>query len=178
MIKDAYPDDFPEQKAACKERAGWQCEVYTPNADGVMVRCTMAQYQIRENAQGHPYVVYLHAVHINRDIENEAPELVCMCAGHHMQFDRQAELKEWVSQRRRGYRLTTTDTLIAEAKTAGIVIEEHSDGYHWQATGTELRGKTTTAARAVSDALYQLRTALERTQREQSDAQQSRRLEV
>ncbi len=112
MIRDAYPDRkrWNELKAACKERAGWRCEYVHPNGK----RCSMREDEIRKSQRrrGRPYVVHLHAAHLdNKDPSNPEPELVCLCPRHHMQMDRQVERRERLSQRRRGYQITTTDAL-------------------------------------------------------------------
>ncbi len=89
-----------------------------------------------------------------------------------MKLDRNKELRERLSQRRRGYQLTTTDSLLREINTTGITVTEHSDGYHWRIDGTDLAGQRTTAVAAIGTAIHQLRCALELTQRELQLAQQ------
>lgn len=164
MMKGAYPDKrrWNELKTACKERAGWQCEYVYPNKQ----RCGMREDEIRKSKRrrGRPYVVHLHAAHLdNRDPGNLEPNLLCLCARHHMQMDRRAELREKLSTRRRGYQITTTDTLLEEVNTAGVTITEGPDGYVWRIDGTDLEGKKATAVGAVGTAVHQMRCLLEMT---------------
>lgn len=156
MNKNAYPDKrrWNELKTACKERAGWQCEYVYPNGK----RCSMREDEIRKSQRrrGRPYIVHLHAAHLdNKDPSNPEPELVCLCPRHHMQMDRQVERRERLSQRRRGYQITT----------AGITVTEESDGYHWCIDGTDTAGKQTTAVAAVGVAVHQMRCLLNMTRR-------------
>jgi hypothetical protein len=83
-----------------------------------------------------------------------------------MQMDRQAERHERLSQRRRGYQITTTDALLDEVNTAGVTITECSDGYTWKIDGTDLQGKKTTAVGAVGIAIHQMRCQLDMTRQE------------
>ncbi len=166
MIDGAYPDKkrWDELKTACKERAGWQCEYVYPNGK----RCGMREDEIRKSKRrpGRPYVVHLHAAHLgNRNPGDPEAALMCLCPKHHMQMDRRAELREKLSTRRRGYQITTTDTLLEEVNTAGITIEEHPDGYAWRIDGTDLAGKKTTAVGAVGVAIHQMRCLLDMTRR-------------
>ena len=172
MNKNVYPDKrrWDELKTACKERAGWQCEYVYPNGK----RCSMREDEIRKSQRrrGRPYVVHLHAAHLdNKDPSNPEPELVCLCPRHHMQMDRQVERRERLSQRRRGYQITTTDALLEEVNTAGMTITECSDGYTWKIDGTDLQGKKTTAVGAVGIAIHQVRCLLEMTRRELESTQ-------
>jgi len=164
MMKGAYPDKrrWNELKTACKERAGWQCEYVYPNKQ----RCGMREDEIRKSKRrrGRPYVVHLHAAHLdNRDPGNLEPNLLCLCARHHMQMDRRAELRDKLSTRRRGYQITTTDTSLEEVNTAGVTITEDPDGYVWRIDGTDLEGKKATAVGAVGTAVHQMRCLLEMT---------------
>lgn len=176
MIRDAYPDKrrWNELKTACKERAGWQCEYVYPNGK----RCGMREDEIRKSKRrrGRPYVVHLHAAHLdNKDPSNPEPELVCLCPRHHMQMDRQVERCERLSQRRRGYQITTTDALLEEVNTAGITVTEESDGYHWCIDGTDAAGKKTTAVAVVGVAIHQLRGLWLQARRELERLEQERR---
>jgi hypothetical protein len=87
-------------------------------------------------------------------------------------MDRALEAQDRVSQRRRGYRITTTDSLLVEIRDAGILITEASDGYHWSLPHLGLGGHTTTAARAAGCALYQLRIDLEKYKHPSKAAEQ------
>ena len=173
MNKKAYPDKqrWNELKTACKERAGWQCEYVYPNGK----RCGMHEDEIRKSRrrQGKPYVVHLHAAHLgNTDPGDPNPKLICLCPKHHMQMDRQIELRERLSTRRRGYQITTTDLLLEEINTAGITVEECSDGYRWHIDGTDIAGKQTTAVTAVGVAVHQMRCLLDMTRRALDAARQ------
>jgi hypothetical protein len=115
---------------------------------------------------GRKYFVYLHAAHsANARPDDPNPELICLCPAHHLKMNRALETQDWVSQRRRGYRITTTDSLLVEIRDAGIEITEESDGYHWSLVYLGLGGHATTAARAAGCALYQLRLDLEKQKR-------------
>jgi hypothetical protein len=171
--KKAYPDKWRwnELKTACKERAGLQCEYVYPNGK----RCGMREDEIRKSKrrQGKPYVVYLHAAHLgNTNPGDPNPELMCLCPRHHMQMDRQIELREKLSTRRRGYQITTTDALLEEVNTTGITVEECPDGYTWRIDGTGLAGKKTTAVAAVGVAIHQMCCLLDMTRRELDAAKQ------
>ena len=170
MLKEAYPPEtWDELKQGCKEGAGWQCEYRYPNGK----RCRMKENQIRTSKSGRRYIVYLHASHVeNADPSNLTPSLVCLCAKHHMQMDRQAELCERLSSRRRGYQLTTTDNLLREVNSTGVTIVEVVDGYEWRIGGTDLTGKRTTAVAAVGSAIHQMRCLLETMQFPYKQAQE------
>jgi len=103
---------------------------------------------------------------------NLTPSLVCLCAKHHMQMDRQAELCERLSSRRRGYQLTTTENLLREVNSTGVTIVEVVDGYEWRIGGTDLTGKRTTAVAAVGSAIHQMRCLLETMQFPYKQAQE------
>jgi hypothetical protein len=158
----AYPDKrrWRELREACLERAGKRCEFVYPNGK----RCARHDEEERiSKSSGKRYIVYLHAAHLhNSGPEDQEPELICLCPSHHLKRDRQLEALERISQRRRGYRITTTDTLLEEARSAGVEITEHSDGYHWSVEHLGLGGRSTTAAGAIGCALYQLRLAAAR----------------
>ncbi len=84
-MKGVYPDKrrWNELKTACKERAGWQCEYVYPNKK----RCSMREDEIRksERRRGRAYFVHLHAAHLgNKDPGNPEPNVICLCARHHM----------------------------------------------------------------------------------------------
>jgi hypothetical protein len=74
-----------------------------------------------------------------------------------MRYDRQEELTERPSARRRGYNLTTTDTLLNALHVAGLTLTETTSGYSWAVD--DLHGKATNAINAVSDAIYHVRQA-------------------
>ena len=163
MRKHLYPDNWDELRAACLERAGKQCEWIDPKSGR---RCQTRDEQIKKSKRGRRYVVSLYASHVNDDIGNPDPELICLCPRHHMMFDRNKELREKVTTRRRGYQITTTDTLLREINTSGITVTEEVDGYAWSIDETEIKGKKTTAVAAVGTAIHQMRCALQFAQRE------------
>lgn len=162
MNKAAYPEarKWRELREACLERAGHQCEFVYPNGK----RCARYNGELRKSKHsGQKYIVYLHAAHVHNANPNDSnPELLCLCPAHHLKRDRQLESQEWSSCRRRGYRITTTDSLLAEIHAAGIEVEEQSSGYYWRIEHLGLGGRATTAARAAGCALYQLRLSLEK----------------
>ena len=147
--KAAYPDAriWRELREACLERANKQCEFVYPNGK----RCARTDGELRKSRHsGRKYIVYLHAAHVENACPDDTnPELICLCPAHHLKMDRALESQDRVSQRRRGYRITTTDSLLMEIRDAGIEIEEQSDGYHWSITHLGLGGRATTAARAA-----------------------------
>lgn len=162
MNKAVYPEAriWRELRQACLERANNRCEFIHANGK----RCARTDGELRtSHHSGRKYIVYLHAAHVgNVDPNNHNPELICLCPAHHIKMDRHLEAQDWVSERRRGYRITTTDSLLAEIQAAGIEIEEKSGGYYWSLPFLGLGGHATTAARAAGCALYQLRLSLEK----------------
>ncbi len=162
MVKKAYPTgQWDELKLACKERAGWQCEHVSARGK----RCRMKEGMLRMGKRGRRYIVYLHAAHIgNTDPSNLNPELLCLCARHHLMMDRRTELEQRTSSRRRGYQITSTDNLLSEVNSAGITVKETVDGYTWQVNGTGLAGRRTTAVAAVGSAIHQMRCLLDSLQ--------------
>lgn len=163
--KAAYPEAriWRELREACLERANKQCEFVHPNGK----RCARTDGELRKSRHsGRKYIVYLHAAHSANSCPDDLnPELVCLCPAHHLKMDRALEAQDRVSQRRRGYRITTTDSLLVEIRDAGIEITEESNGYHWSLPHLGLGGHATTAARAAGCALYQLRLSLEKQKR-------------
>ena len=150
----AFQRKLREAKLACKEAAGWQCEWIYPNK----VRCGARQNQLRrKKGRGSEpdgwQIMKLHACHLDQDPLNPNPRLICLCPKHHMQFDRCTELAEEIRQYRRGYRLTSTDSLMEAMQHTGISIWEEADGYHWQIDGIPQCGRRTTAVRAVGAAI-------------------------
>ena len=164
MRRELYPSNSSEIRAACIERAGKQCEYINPKTGK---RCAIRDEDVKRSKRtGRKYVVSLYACHLNDDPGNPQPELICLCPAHHMSMDRNKELKDRLSQRRRGYQLTTTDSLLQEVNTSGITIVEKSDGYHWHIDGTEIAGHKTTAIAAVGSAIHHLRCLFAMTQRD------------
>ena len=158
MRRQLYPDNWDELRLACLERAGKQCEYINP-ATGK--RCQTKDEQIkRGKSSGRKYVVALYACHVNDDPSNPEPELICLCPAHHMMHDRNKELREKLSQRRRGYQLTTTDALIQAVSHYGIHINETSAGYCWTLATTGTSGEKTTALDALCAAIREMQEAL------------------
>lgn len=81
--RQLYPPNWPELAQACKERAGWQCE-----------ECGAQQYELKTSRRGTPYLIYLHAAHINHDPHNPAPALRCLCISCHARLDYQHKQRE------------------------------------------------------------------------------------
>lgn len=72
-----YPDNWEELARACKEAAGWKCE-----------QCQMPHLSLATSTRtGNPYIVYLHAAHVNQDPRNPEPVLKCLCPGCHSRHD-------------------------------------------------------------------------------------------
>ncbi len=163
--KAAYPESrvWRELREACLERANKQCEFIHPNGK----RCARTDGELRTSRHSdRKYIVYLHAAHSANSCPADLnPELICLCPAHHLKMDRALEAQDRVSQRRRGYRITTTDSLLVEIRAAGVEIIEESDGYHWSIVHLGLGGHATTTARAAGCALYQLRIDLEKHKR-------------
>ncbi len=146
MNKGLYSSRFlREQRQACKEQANQTCEV-----------CGATEGEMRVSRRtGKRYILYLHAAHTAGDPQDTSPDLICLCPSCHMRRDRQEESQERKSCRRRGYQLTTTDTLVQALCIAGLELIEQADGYEWHVDS--LSGKSTSAVHAVADAIYHLR---------------------
>ena len=158
MRKELYNERFKEEKLACKERAGWQCEAILPwTNERCPTRDGDEKYSRRRKRK---WIVYVHAAHVNGDPDNPTPELVCLCPSCHMRMDRQKENAERPTQRRRGYELTSTDRLVEAAGSAGLTLSAGSEGYHWQVEGTVLEGSANTAVSAVGHAIARMRSEL------------------
>lgn len=71
-----YPASWESMARACKEAANWQCQ-----------ECGAVQYELRTSRRGTPYLVYLHAAHVNHDKSNPDPELKCLCISCHGRLD-------------------------------------------------------------------------------------------
>ena len=158
MHKELYDERFEEEKLACKERAGWQCEAILPWTGE---RCpTKEGDELWSRRSKRKWIVYLHAAHLNNDPQNPHAELICLCPSCHMRMDRAKEKLERTSQRRRGYELTSTDRLTEAVSHAGLTLTAVSEGYHWKVEGTEFEGSSTTAVNAVGRAISTLRQAV------------------
>lgn len=163
-----------ECKIACKEAAGWRCEYIYPNG----TRCSACDGKLKrkKGKNGRPdgwTIERMHGCHVDQDPLNPHPQLICLCARHHFEFDRSAELKEQTRQYRHGYQLTSTDALLEHLTQTGITICEASDGYHWSIDNSELAGHRTTAIHAVGAAIYQLRQLQTQTMADLQAAQET-----
>ena len=81
--REQYPANWQELAAACKARAGWECE-----------HCGARQYQLMTSRKGTPYIIYLHAAHVHHDRENPNPELLCLCISCHARYDYRHKQRE------------------------------------------------------------------------------------
>jgi len=75
---DRYPRNWQELACACKQCAGWECEVcHVPQGTERISKRTGAVYQ-----------VYLHAAHTRlNDTSNQHPTLKALCPTCHGQLD-------------------------------------------------------------------------------------------
>lgn len=72
-----YPKDWPKLANACREQANFQCQhCHIPQGSEKVSRRT-----------GQLYKVQLHAAHANHDIDNPAPQLLCLCPSCHGKYD-------------------------------------------------------------------------------------------
>jgi hypothetical protein len=111
MQQDLYPLDWKARAAACLARAGYCCE-----------HCSIPHGVLRVGKRSKsPYVVYVHAAHINHDPENPQAELQALCPACHMKHDRRTERKE-TFPRRQGYQVVSTSRLLLEMHGAGLRI--------------------------------------------------------
>lgn len=146
MNKHLYPRNWREIREAVKERSGHSCE-----------ECGIAEGTLMTSrSTGKHYILYLHAAHLgDNPRDGRQRNLRCLCPSCHMKLDRRQETGTRKSSHRRGYRLTTTDRLIAVMNVAGLVITETERGYDWSVD--DLSGHATSAINAVADAIYYLR---------------------
>ncbi len=125
MQDDIYPADWKLRAAACLSRAGYRCEdCGTPH--GVL--------RIGKKSKS-PYIVYLHAAHVNHDPENPQAELRALCPSCHLKHDRRTEHPCKGTQRRarrQGYQFISATRLVLEVRSAGLHITQQGDRYLWQ----------------------------------------------
>ena len=141
MQDDIYPADWKLRAAACLSRAGYRCEA-----------CGMAYGLLRIGKRSRqPYVVYLHAAHVNHDPENPQAELRALCPSCHMKHDRRTE-RTHVAARKQGYQVISASRLMIEARGAGLYISQQGDRYRWQVG--DLTGIATDVLDAVGLALH------------------------
>ena len=89
--RKAYPRNWPRLARACKEAARWHCQ-----------KCGVKHGWLRYSIwTGRYWPVYLQAAHINHDQENEAPELVAVCARCHWRYYRKPGASKWLYYERR-----------------------------------------------------------------------------
>ncbi len=82
---DRYPHNWQALTLACKERAGWQCEVC-----GIMQRAERVSKRT-----GAIYAVFLHAAHTKlHDTSNPQPTLQALCPTCHGRLDWQLRKSE------------------------------------------------------------------------------------
>lgn len=152
MEKKLYHKRWREIRESIKERADHRCEECGLEEGTIMI----------SRHTGRRYILYLHAAHTGKNPKDiRKSQLRALCPSCHMKQDRAQESQERrsegkpLSQRRRGYQLTTTDKLIKAMRVAGLDIIETELGYDWQVDGLE--GHATSAVNAVADAIYHLR---------------------
>ena len=139
--QDLYPLDWKARAAACLERAGYRCE-----------HCGIAHGVLRVGKRSKsPYVVYLHAAHINHDPENPQASLKALCPACHMKHDRRTERKG-TNARRQGYQVVSTSRLLLEMHSAGLRISQEGDHFSWHVG--DLSGMAIDLLDAIGSALH------------------------
>ena len=127
MIKELYTSNFRRKSKECLQRAGNRCEGIQDNGE----RCNLEHRSVQSNKRGQPYILYLHAAHINQDPHNPEPELKALCPSCHMKLDRNG-----VTQRghrhRRGYEVIGLNLLLYEMRSAGLEIERTEEGWKYR----------------------------------------------
>jgi hypothetical protein len=144
MYTSLYPSDWKLRAAACLARAGYRCE-----------GCGIPHGVLRVGKRSKsPYIVYLHAAHVNHDPENPEAELKALCPACHMKYDRQTERTPAspASAHRHGYQVISETRLLREARSAGLHINQQGDRYTWQAD--DLAGIATDVLDAIGSALH------------------------
>jgi hypothetical protein len=144
MYTSLYSSDWKDRAAACLARAGYRCE-----------GCGIPHGVLRVGKRSKsPYIVYLHAAHVNHDPENPEAELKALCPACHMKYDRQTERTPAspASAHRHGYQVISERRLLREARSAGLHINQHGDRYTWQAG--DLAGIATDVLDAIGSALH------------------------
>ena len=119
MVKIIYPRDWQQLRLTCEAKADYTCQ-YCGMKDGTI---------LESKRSGRPYIVYLHAAHLNQDIANQTPQLIALCPRCHLKYDRQ----QAAGNRRSGYgKLISTDNLARAVYQAGLTMWVENDGLHWQ----------------------------------------------
>jgi hypothetical protein len=141
MQQDLYPLDWKTRAAACLASAGYRCE-----------HCGIAHGVLRVGKRSKsPYVVYLHAAHINHDPENPQAVLNALCPACHMKHDRRTERKG-TTPRRQGYQVVSTSRLLLEMRSAGLRISQEGDHFSWRVG--DLSGLANDLLDAIGSALH------------------------
>ena len=141
MHNPLYPSDWKLRAAACFARAGYRCE-----------DCGVPHGVLRVGKKSKsPYIVYLHAAHVNHDPENPQAALRALCPSCHMKHDRRTE-RTPAPARRQGYQLISATRLVKEARGAGLSISQLGDRYCWQIG--DLTGIATDVLDAIGSALH------------------------
>lgn len=147
MHHSLYPSDWKLRAAVCLAQAGYRCE-----------DCGTPHGVLRVgNRSKSPYIVYLHAAHINHDPENPQAELRALCPSCHMKHDRRTE-RTRMAARKQGYHVISATRLVLEARGAGLHITQQGDRFRWQIG--DLSGLATDVLDAIGSALHCL--AMER----------------
>ena len=152
MQQALYPADWKLRAAACLSRAGYRCE-----------ECGLPHGVLRVGKRSKsPYVVYLHAAHVNHDPENQEAELRALCPSCHLRHDWRTERKP-VRGRKQGYHVVSMTRLIIEVRSAGLHITQEGERYTWQVGG--FTGIATDVPDAIASALHCL--AMERLEQQE-----------
>lgn len=144
MQQYLYPSDWRARAYACLKRAGWRCEA-----------CGVPQGVLRVSKRSkQPYIVYLHAAHVNHDPDNQEAELRALCASCHLHYDRRTE-RQPAGPHRQGYQVVSTTRLLVEMRGAGLLIRQEGERYYWQVG--DLSGLANDLVDAIGSALHCLR---------------------
>ncbi len=82
--KKNYPKNWKQQAWQCKEDAGWRCAT-----------CKIHHRAKRISKRtGKRYRVYLHAAHLDHDVDNPTPRLRCLCPTCHGKYDYRSRMKQ------------------------------------------------------------------------------------
>lgn len=158
MQQHLYPTDWHARAYACLKRAGWRCEA-----------CGVPQGILRVGKRSkQPYIVYLHAAHVNHDPDNQEAELRALCPSCHLQYDWRTE-RQPASPHRQGYQVVSTSRLLVEMRGAGLLIRQEGERYYWQVG--DLSGLANDLVDAIGSALHCLRMErLEQAARKEKQA--------
>jgi single stranded DNA-binding protein len=127
MQQELYPSDWKLRAHACLAQAGYRCEdCGTPH--GVL--------RVGKRSKS-PYVVYLHAAHVNHDPDNPQTE------------------RKRIAAHKQGYHVVSTTRLVIEVRSAGLHITQEEDRTYWQIG--ELSGMANDVLDAIASALHCLR---------------------